>query len=602
MKTKKIRARFFNIPLILPYLKKYTKTIVIMVTLGILTSIIDSVYPIFHKYALNHFIGEKNLDTIKIFFLSYFLILAFQTLINFISTYFCARIEMLMDKDLRNAAFYHLQNLSFSYFNQNNVGYIHARVMSDTGKIGEAVSWRFMDFIWSMSYIVSIIIVMFFMNIRLSFVIVLLIPIVILFIVFFQKKLIVINRKIREINSKITGNFNENITGIKAIKTLVIENKRQNEFEKDTKDMNKTSVKSAHYSAMFASLITFMGFAVLSVVLWMGGYMTAQNIMEIGTLSVFMSYALSMMDPIQNMVNTITSFISIEVNIERFDKLMKTESDVKDSKEVIEKYGDTFNPKKENWEEIEGDIEFENVSFKYPDGEEYVLEDFNLKVGKGDVIAIVGETGAGKSTLVNLACRFYEPTKGRILIDGKDARDRSKLWLHSAIGYVLQSPHLFSGTIRDNLKYGKEDASDEEIMEALSLVSAKEIVQKMEKGLDSEVGEGGDMLSVGQKQLLSFARALLANPRILVLDEATSSIDSETEKAIQNAIKVVTKGRTTFMIAHRLSTVVDSDIIFAVKSGKIIEKGTHKELMEKKGYYYELYTKQFRELETMNNL
>jgi len=269
---------------------------------------------------------------------------------------------------------------------------------------------------------------------------------------------------------------------------------------------------------------------------------------------------------------------------------------VADSPEVIEKYGDTFHPKRENWEELHGDVEFKDVSFKYPDGEEYVLEHFNLKVPRGTNIAVVGETGAGKSTLVNLVCRFFEPTEGRILIDGRDARERSQLWLHSNIGYVLQSPHLFAGTVRDNLRYGKPDATDEEIMEALRLVSADEVLAKMDKGLDSDVGEGGEMLSTGEKQLFSFARAILADPRILVLDEATSSIDTVTEKAIQNAIETVIRGRTSFVIAHRLSTIVDADVILVVKDGKIIGQGTHRELMKQRGYYYKLYTKQYEEL------
>jgi ATP-binding cassette subfamily B protein len=303
-----------------------------------------------------------------------------------------------------------------------------------------------------------------------------------------------------------------------------------------------------------------------------------------------------MLEPIQNIINTISALVAIQVNIERFSRLIETESDVADTPEVIEKYGDSFHPKKENWEELSGDVEFENVSFQYPDGDELVLEHFNLKVPKGTNVAIVGETGAGKSTLVNLVCRFYEPTVGRVLIDGRDARERSQLWLHSNIGYVLQTPHLFSGTVRDNLKYGNPSATDEEILNALKLVSADFVLDKMDKGLDSEVGEGGSLLSTGEKQLLSFARAILADPRILVLDEATSSIDTVTEKMIQDAIHTVIRGRTSFVIAHRLSTVVDADVILVVRDGRIIEQGRHRELMEKRGYYYELYTRQYEEM------
>lgn len=306
-----------------------------------------------------------------------------------------------------------------------------------------------------------------------------------------------------------------------------------------------------------------------------------------------MSYSMGIMAPIRWIINSISQLIMIQVNIERLTNLIETKSDVADSPEVIAKYGDMFEPKRENWEDIKGDIEFEDVSFKYPDGDEYILEHFNLKIPHGTNVAIVGETGAGKSTLVNLVCRFFEPTSGRLLIDGRDARERSQLWLHSNIGYVLQTPHLFSGTIRDNLKYGSPNATDEEIMAALKIVSADGIVAKSEKGLDTEVGEGGDLLSTGEKQLISFARAVLSDPKILVLDEATSSIDTFTEQLIQNALDTVIEGRTSFMIAHRLSTVRNADIILVVRDGKIVESGSHKELLDKKGYYYSLYTRQY---------
>jgi len=317
--------------------------------------------------------------------------------------------------------------------------------------------------------------------------------------------------------------------------------------------------------------------------------------MTVGTLSMFMSYALGIMHPIRWIVNALSQLIAIQVNIERLTGLLETESDVADSAEIIAKYGDMFEPKIENWEELKGDIRFDDVSFKYPDGDEYILEHFNLEIPHGTNVAIVGETGAGKSTLVNLVCRFFEPTSGRLLIDGRDARERSQLWLHRNIGYVLQTPHLFSGTIRDNLRYGAPDATDEEIMEALKLVSADGIVERSEKGLDTEVGEGGDLLSTGEKQLISFARAILCNPRILVLDEATSSIDTVTERLIQSAIQKVIKGRTSFVIAHRLSTIRDADIILVVRDGKIIESGRHRDLMALRGYYHSLYTRQYEQ-------
>lgn len=593
-KTKSLP--WFGFPRLWPYMKKYRKWLITAVCCGVFASLCDSVWPLFTSYAINHFIGQNTLDTMKLFILAYMVLLILQTIANYVSLSGCGRIEMHIDRDLRNASFSHLQTLSFSYFSQNNVGYIHARVMSDTGKIGEMASWRLMDIVWNGSYIIFVIVMMLSINVQLALLVLLILPVSILVISWFQKKLVVMNRRIREINSKITGDFNEGITGAGSIKTLVIEDVMQKDFEADTSQMKRTSVHTERINAWFISLLTMMSSTALAIVLWKGGHLTMENAMLLGTFSAFMTYALDLIDPIQAIIETITALIGIQVNIERFTGLMETKSEVSDTPEVIAKYGDTFHQKRENWEPLHGDVEFRDVSFRYPDGEEWVLQHFNLKVPQGTSVAIVGETGAGKSTLVNLVCRFYEPTQGQVLIDGRDARERSQSWLHANIGYVLQTPHLFSGTVRENLKYGNESATDDQIWHALKLVQADQVVMRMGKGLDSEVGEAGDLLSTGEKQLLSFARALLADPRILVLDEATSSIDTVTEKAIQNAIQTVIKGRTSFMIAHRLSTITDADVILAVKDGKIVEQGTHRELMKQKGYYYSLYTRQFANL------
>ena len=584
---------WFGLVRLWPYIRQFKAEIIVTMVLTIAATAIDAAWPLFNRYALNHFIGEKTMDTLWYFVAAYVGLLLFQILLNFISIYHTGRIEMTVDRDLRNDAFTHLQTLSFSFFNQNNVGYLHARVMSDTGKIGEMVAWRMMDLAWNGSYLIFIFVVMLKIQAKLALLVFLMVPAAVIAIAWFQKHLLAGNRKIRELNSTITSDFNEGITGARSIKTLVIEDLMNADFQKDTDHMFTQSVHTARYSAALISLLTMMSSLVLAVVLTKGGQLTSSGLIMLGTLSVFMSYALNMVEPVQMIIETISALISIQVNIERFVNLMETKSDVADSPEVIAKYGDTFHPKKENWEPLYGDVEFKDVSFRYPDGTEWILQHFNLKVPQGTNVAIVGETGAGKSTLVNLVCRFYEPTEGQVLIDGRDARERSQLWLHSNIGYVLQQPHLFSGSIRDNLRYGKPDASDEEIWKALEAVDAVDVVKRMDKGLDSDVGEGGDLLSVGEKQLLSFARALLCDPRILVLDEATSSIDTVTEKKIQNAVSKIIQGRTSFMIAHRLSTVVDADVILAVKDGKIVERGTHKQLMAEKGYYYELYTRQF---------
>lgn len=586
---------YFGINKLLPYLKPYRGIIICMVILGLTGGLVDIILPLFQRYALNHFIAQGTLDALGSFIAAYVAVLAFQVIANTISAYQACQVELYVGRDMKRASFNHLQTLAFSYYNQNSVGYIHARVMSDTNRIGSLVSWGLMDGIWNMSYILGAVVVMLSINLRLALWVLAIVPMTTLAAAFFQKKLVILNRRIREINSQITGNFNEGITGARTTKTLVIEEKMEQDFNKTTSEMKHTSVHAMHYRALFSSMISFSSSLALALVLWRGGIITLQGVMEIGTLSVFMSYALGMMEPVQWIVRAISDLITVQVNVERFTRLMETQSDVRDTQEVIERYGDSFQPKKENWEPLHGDITFEDVSFKYPDGDEYVLEHFNLNVPQGTNVAIVGETGAGKSTLVNLVCRFFEPTSGRILIDGRDARERSQLWLHSNIGYVLQTPHLFSGTVLENLRYGNPDATMEQIEAAVKSVSADSVIARMDKGYDSDVGEGGDLLSTGEKQLISFARAILADPRIFVLDEATSSIDTVTEKLIQDAIEHLMKGRTSFVIAHRLSTIRQADVILVVHDGKIIEQGTHPELIAKKGAYYNLYTRQFQE-------
>ena len=586
---------FFGIPLIMPYVRQYVSTVALMIFLGALSSLADTVFPLFNSWALDHFVADRNLHGLPVFLGLYLLLMVLQELDNYYCLYQCGRVEVLIDHDLRNAAFEHLQTLSFSYFNQNSVGYIHARTMSDTERIGELLAWRMMDVVWNVSYILFATVVMIVVNLRLALCVLVVVPVAVAAIMYFQKKIVEDNRIVREINSRITGNFNEGITGMRSIKTMRIEDVMRRGFASETDKMKHASVQTVRHSAMLTSLITMLSSLALALVLWGGGALTMEGIVRIGTLSVFMSYAVGMLSPVQQIINSLSSLISIQVNIERFTGLIAEVPDVVDTPEVIEKYGDNFHAKKENWEPLHGEVEFRDVSFMYPDGNEMVLEHFNLKVPQGTNVAIVGETGAGKSTLVNLACRFYEPTQGRILIDGRDARDRSQLWLHSSIGYVLQTPYLFSGTVRDNLRYGRQDATDEEILEALRVASAEFIVDRMEKGLDSEVGEGGSLLSTGEKQLLSIARAILADPRILVLDEATSSVDTVTEKAMQDAIAAVIRGRTSFVIAHRLSTIVGADVILAVRDGRIVEQGTHGDLMRRKGYYYQLYTRQYEE-------
>ena len=588
---------FFGIPKVLPFLGRYKRMMLVMVLCSLASTCVDLLVPQFQRYALDHYIKYETLDTLPLFIIVYLTTIVLTGVLNYISCTYAMKTEVSVNRDLRNAAFNHLQTLSFSYFNQNSVGYIHARVISDTSRIGSLVSWSLMDSVWHLSYLVGAVGVMFLFNARLALLVVAILPLIVLLFSIFQTRLIRVNREVRELNSKITSDFNEGITGAKTIKTLVVEDKMARDFTADTSAMRRKSVKAAHLRGMFSATLNMASSLALAIVLWQGGYIAAS---EVGTFSMFMTYAQGMMEPVRWIIDAISELITTQVNIERFSRLIETKSDVVDTPEVIGKYGDAFEPRRENWEPIRGDIEFRDVDFKYPDGDEYVLENFNLKIPFGSNIAIVGETGAGKSTLVNLVCRFFEPTRGQVLIDGRDARERSQLWLHSAIGYVLQTPHLFSGTVRENLLYGNPNATEEQIAQALELVSATEVVNRMEKGLDSDVGEGGDMLSTGEKQLISFARAILADPRILVLDEATASVDTLTEQKIQSAIETIISGRTSLVIAHRLSTVRNADLILVVKDGKIIEQGKHDELLKAKGHYYNLYTRQYEDEATSN--
>ena len=589
-KTKHLK--FFGIGKILPYIKEVRRLMLVMVIFGLLGSVADIVIPQYQRYALDHFIGKRTFDTIVLFVIAYLVTIVLQSVVNYISCSLAMIIEMRVNKKLRQTGFEHLQTLSFSYFNQNSVGYIHARLMSDTSRIGGLMSWTLVDCIWRISYLVGVVFMMLVMNAKLALMVLTIIPLLVILFTFFQKKLIKVNREVREVNSRITGNFNEGITGAKTIKSLAIEDKMEERFTQETQNMRAKTVQESRLRGLFAGTMNLASSVALAIVLWKGGYIASE---EVGLFSVFMSYAQGMMEPLRWLVDIVSSLITTQVNIERFTNLLAVRSDVEDTPEVIEKYGDSFNPKKENWEPLQGDIEFKDVTFHYPDGEENVLENFSLKVPFGTHLAIVGETGAGKSTLVNLVCRFYEPTEGTVLIDGRDARERSQLWLHSSIGYVLQTPHLFSGTVRENLLMGKPDATEEQIWAAIRAVSADEVIAHLEHGLDTDVGEGGDLLSTGEKQLISFARAVLADPKILILDEATASVDTMTEAKIQAAMESVTAGRTSLMIAHRLSTVRNADVILVVRDGKIVEQGTHKELLKLQGYYYELYTRQYED-------
>ncbi len=442
----------------LPFFRPYRRYFAITMGLNILLAGIDVIVPLFQSYAIDRFITADTLSGLGVFAAVYAAVILLQTCSVYWSVRAATIIEMNVGKDLKWAQFEHLQTLSFSYYNTTPVGYIHARVMSDTLRIASMVAWGLVDMFWAFLYVISVFVIMFMLNARLALIILVIVPCIAVLTVYFQNKILHWNRKVRKINSQITSAYNEGITGVRTSKSMVIERDNEEAFFKRTDEMRRAASRSAKLNAVYIPTILLFSSAAAAIVLAKGGYMVRDEIMRLGTLSVFISYAVIIFEPIQQLARLLAELISCQANIERVMDLLEREPNVVDKEEVTEKYGDAFHPKKENWEKIKGDIVFEDVSFMYPDGKEYVLEHFNLHVPAGMNVAIVGETGAGKSTLVNLAGRFFEPTKGRILIDGADYRERSQLWLHSQIGYVLQNPHLFSGTVRENIRYGRLDA------------------------------------------------------------------------------------------------------------------------------------------------
>ncbi|OCL28057.1 ABC transporter ATP-binding protein [Orenia metallireducens] len=577
---------------LLYYLKPLKKEVLILATVMMGVGGIDAIFPLMTKYAIDKFVVNNNISALLRFSLLYGVLIIVQAINVWLLINYAGKIETTMTYNIRKAGFKRLQELSFSYYDKTAVGWLMARMTSDVKRLGEVLSWGFVDSVWGITMMITTMVIMLFLNWKLALITLSVVPILAVISLYFQKKILKLYRKVRKINSKITGAFNEGIMGAKTTKTLVREEDNLREFEEKTTKMRESSVKAAIFSALYLPVVLTLGSIGTSFALVFGGRDVLLTTISYGTLVAFISYTVHFFEPISQLARVFAELQSAQASAERTLSMIETKPDIQDSQEVIEIYGDTFTPKRENWSEIKGDISFKNVSFAYEDGEQ-ILEDFNLEIKAGETIALVGETGSGKSTIVNLACRFYEPTAGEILIDGVDYKKRSKLWLHSNIGYVLQTPHLFSGTIKDNIRYGNLEASDLDIIKAAKLVNAHQLIKKLEQGYDTKIGEGGGSLSTGEKQLISFARAVLADPRIFVLDEATSSIDTEMEQIIQQAIDKLLKGRTNFIIAHRLSTIRSADRILVLRDGEIIESGNHQELLRSKGYYYKLYTNQF---------
>lgn len=574
--------------------KPYHKYLWLIVVGMSVSAVCDVIFPRLTGYAIDHFIARHTTEGMGGFIAIYVGTLAVQTLCIYSFLYLSGKVEVGVCYLIRRQGFQKLQELPFSYYDRMPVGYLLSRMTTDTQRLADTIGWSLLDLVWGVVFLIICSIQMFLLHWRLAAVIVLVIPPLALISAYFQKRILAAHRQTRKINSKITGAFNEGIMGAKTTKTLVREEKNIEEFGELTSEMKKSSVRAASLSAMFLPIVVSLGSLATAYALYEGGTEVLVSTLTLGTLQVFISYTLQFFQPVRDIARIFAELQSSQAAAERVLSLLATEPDIKDTPEVAESFGDNFHPKKENWPELHGEIAFEDVSFRYTDGEQ-VLSHFNLHVKAGESIALVGETGSGKSTIVNLLCRFYEPTEGRILIDGVDYRERSLLWLQSHLGYVLQQPHMFSGTIRDNIRYGRPDATEEEVVRAAKLANAHPFISRLPKGYDTYVGEGGSLLSSGEKQLVSFARAVLVDPALFILDEATSSVDTHSEALIQQAITGILKGRTSFMIAHRLSTVRQADRILVISNGQIIEEGTHDQLIVKQGYYYDLYTGQFQD-------
>ncbi len=484
--------------------------------------------------------------------------------------------------DLRKNMFNHLQQLSLSYFSQTPVGWIMARLGSDTERLSDLMTWGILDVTWAIVNIVTAAIFMFIINARLAVIVIIMLPILIVIAFRFRLRILKHYRRSRKMNSKITGAFNEGITGVRVIKALSREDSNLEEFGELTDGMYDASFKAAWLSALFLPTVQVISSIGLGIVLWRGGLQVQYGLMTIGGIQAFVSYITFIMWPIQDMARVYAQMQNAIASAERIFNLIDTEPAVKDRARTIDT--DT----------IEGDIRFENVHFSY-EKDDPVIKDMNFQIKHGEMVALVGPTGGGKTTIVNLLCRFYEPTQGTIYLNGIDYQDMKLQDIQSRIGMVLQTPHLFSGSIKENIRYGKLNATDEDVIEAAKLAGANDFIIKFEKGYEQDVGEGGNLLSVGQKQLISIARAILAKPELFIMDEATSSVDTLTEALIQHGMERLMEHRTSFVIAHRLSTIKRADKILVIEDGQILEMGTHRELIHKKGKYYSLYTQQFRQ-------
>lgn len=548
----------------------------------ILVSFLDGYFTFLNKRIVDDGILAGNKEALVNIITQYGILMVAQAFLVFGFIYLAGVLGERVRYDLRKKLFNNLQELSLSYYSRTPVGWIMSRVTSDTERVSDLVTWGLLDVTWAVANIATAAYFMLVINWQLGIVVLTIIPMIIAIAIQFRKKILEEYRTVRKINSKITGSYNENISGVRVVKALGREEENLQEFGQLTSQMYRASYRAAWLSALFLPTVQIISALALGAVAWYGGIQSTVAGLTIGGIQAFVSYITFMMWPIQDLARVYAEMQQSIASAERMFSLIDADPEVRD-------LPGAFDPGT-----ITGDIEFDHVDFYY-DEDKPVLQDFTLKICQGETIALVGPTGGGKSTIVNLLCRFYEPKKGVIRISGLDYTKLTQHAIQSRIGIVLQTPHLFSGTIRENIRYGNLQAGDEQVEQAAQIAGAHDFIMTLEKGYDAQVGEGGNLLSTGQKQLISLARAVLAQPEIFIMDEATSSVDTLTETLIQKGMENLMRGRTSFVIAHRLSTIRRADRIVVIENGRIAEMGSHAELLRLRGHYYNLYTRQFRQ-------
>jgi len=566
---------------ILAQTRPHRRWVILILVATAIVSFQDAFFTFLSKRLIDEGIVAGDAQAVTRIATTYAAVLASQAVAVFLLIFLAGVLGERVQYDLRKKMFDHLQQLSFAYYDRTPVGWLMARVTSDSERIAQLVTWGILDSTWGLLNIATAMTFMLVINWRLALMVLTILPLLLIIAAQFQKRILGEFRLVRRANARITAAYNENITGVRVVKALGREQANLAEFGQLSSAMYRSSFRAAWLSALFLPAVQMVSAFALGGVVWLGGLQATVGGVSVGGIQAFVGYITLMLWPIQDLARVYAELQHAIASAERVFGLIDS------APEVVNRPG-AIDPGT-----IRGRIEFEHVDFAYEEGKP-VLSDFNLTIEPGETLALVGPTGGGKSTIVNLICRFYEPRRGTIRIDGRDYTELSLQALQSRLGVVLQTPHLFSGTVRENIRYGRLSASDDEAEAAAQLAGAHDFISRLDQGYEAQVGEGGNLLSVGQRQLISLARAALAAPEIFIMDEATSSVDTLTESMIQRGMEQLTRGRTSFIIAHRLSTIRRADRILVIDGGAIVEMGSHAELLRRKGRYYNLYTRQFR--------